>query len=115
MAVIFFKSGLVKVNDFDNTIALFADEYMVPFLPPTLAAMSGTFFELCCPVLLALGLCTRLAALPLLLMTVVIQFTYLDHVQHFYWMMIFAGLILHGGGALSVDHIIFSGGRQKNR
>ena len=106
IAAVFFKSGLVKAEDFDTAILLFAEEYKVPLLPPYFAALSATFFELAMPVLLVLGLATRLAALPLLVMTLVIQFTYLDHVQHYYWGILLTGLIVHGAGPLSADRFV---------
>jgi len=56
----------------------------VPFLPPVFAAIMGTIFEISCPILLTLGLGTRLATLPLLVMTAVIQFTYDQNIQHAY-------------------------------
>lgn len=106
IAMVFFKSGLTKIDDFDTTVLLFADEYKVPLLPPYIAALSGTLFELACPVLLVLGLATRLAVLPLLAMTAVIQFTYLDHVQHYYWAIFLTGILLHGAGRWSLDHYV---------
>lgn len=84
IAAVFFKSGLTKIEDFETTVLLFTDEYQVPLLPPYFAALSATLLELAMPVALTLGFATRLAALPLLVMTAVIQFTYIDHVQHYY-------------------------------
>lgn len=104
VAVVFFKSGLVKIEDFSTTIALFADEYRVPLLPPYLAALSATACELLCPILLVLGLMTRLACLPLLAMTAVIQFTYMEHLQHAYWAMLLLVIVTHGAGRMSIDH-----------
>ena len=106
IAVLFFKSGLVKIEDFSTAVALFADEYKVPFLPPYLAALSAVTFELSCPVLLALGLLTRLACLPLLAMTAIIQFTYLEHIQHAYWAMLLLVILTHGAGKWSLDHAL---------
>lgn len=104
--MVFFKSGLVKIEDFETTVLLFAEEYKVPILSPMFAAISGTFFELVCPIFLVLGLATRFAAVPLLIMTAVIQFTYMDHVQHYYWALVLAGLILHGAGSFSIDAML---------
>lgn len=104
IAKIFFSAGLVKIADFDTTIALFHDEYMVPLIPPVFAAVMATIFELSCPVLLTGGLLTRLAALPLLGMTAVIQFTYDQNIQHFFWAVLLGTLIAFGGGRLSLDH-----------
>lgn len=106
IAVVFFKSGLTKIEDFETTIMLFEEEYKVPMLSPYFAAISATFFEITMPVALVLGLATRFAAIPLLIMTAVIQFTYMDHVQHYYWAIVLLGLILHGGGNLSADYLI---------
>jgi len=106
MANIFFKAGLTKIESFENTVLLFEYEYMVPVLPPSWAAAMATFFELVCPVLLALGLFTRLSVLPLIAMTVVIQFTYLDHIDHLYWILLLAMVGLKGPGEVSLDHLL---------
>jgi len=50
VAGVFFRSGLTKLRDWDTTLALFADEYRVPLLDPTLAAYLGTGAELALPV-----------------------------------------------------------------
>lgn len=106
MAHVFFASGLVKIDDFENTVALFRDEYKTPFLPPEIAAYIGTSFELACPVLLTFGLATRLATLPLLAMTAVIQFTYLEHTDHIYWAILLGTILTVGAGKISLDYLI---------
>ncbi len=106
IARVFFLSGLVKNNDWGSTLSLFATEYKVPVLPPYFAAVSSTCFELCCPVLLTLGLGTRLATLPLLAMTAVIQFTYDQNIQHAYWAMLLAAILAFGPGLFSLDHFL---------
>ena len=106
IARVFFLSGLVKIEDMETTVALFADEYQVPVLPPVFAAYSATLFELLCPILLVLGLATRAAVLPLLAMTAVIQFTYDQNIQHYYWAMLLAMLLTHGAGAWSADAVL---------
>ncbi len=64
------------------------------------------------PVLLVLGLFTRLAAVPLLAMAMVIQFVLgaanpaFDHIEHYYWMMLMLVLIARGGGTLSLDFLL---------
>jgi len=108
IAHVFFASGLVKIGDWGNTLSLFKTEYKVPVLPPYFAAVSSTMFELSCPVLLALGLATRAATLPLLAMTAVIQFTYDQNIQHAYWAMLLVAVLAFGPGKLSLDHFIRS-------
>ena len=70
VATVFWNSAMAKLANWDTTISLFADEYSLPLLPPVLAANMALAIELTTPVLLLLGLFTRVAALVLLGMTV---------------------------------------------
>jgi putative oxidoreductase len=108
VGMIFLKSGLTKIASWDITISLFQDEYMVPLLPPELAASLAAAAELGCSALIFAGLATRLAALPLLGMTLVIQtFVYPQNwVEHLTWASMLLFLISRGPGMLSVDHAI---------
>lgn len=112
IARVFFTSGLTKIQDWDTTVLLFAEEYKVPLLSPDVAATLGTTFELSMPVLLAVGLFSRLAALPLLGMALVIQFVLgaanpsYDSVEHVYWMFLLLAIVIHGPGRLSLDRVL---------
>jgi len=104
IAWVFFKSGLLKLSDWNSALFLFQYEYSVPLLPYTLAAYLATFAELTFPVLLVLGLGSRLAALGLLGMTLVIElFVYPNTTEHYYWMSILGMLAVVGPGVLSLD------------
>ena len=105
-AHIFWVSGILKLEDFNTTIELFTSEHPVPFLPPIVAAYVGTTFEVCCPILLTLGLGARLAALPLIVMTLVINFTYLEATEHYFWMILLGTIAVFGPGKISVDHFV---------
>jgi putative oxidoreductase len=92
------------------TFALFADEYKLPLLSPNVAAYVTTAMELVLPPLLLLGFLTRLSALGLLAMTMVIQlFVYPDAwwTAHAYWTALLIVLIARGPGAISLDRLIF--------
>lgn len=106
MAQVFWVSGILKISDWDNTLTLFTYEFPVPFLPPLVAAIFGTTFELVCPILLTLGLATRLATLPLIVMTAVINFTYQEALMHYYWAMLLGIILFYGPGKLSADYYI---------
>src|SRR5262249_25023707 len=108
IAAVFWHSGMTKVASWDTTIALFRDEYMVPILPPEIAASLAVIAELTCPVLLVMGLATRLAALPMLGMTFVIEvFVYPEQwIEHLMWASILVFILTRGPGALSLDHLI---------
>ncbi len=106
IANVFWKSGLTKIDNWDTTVALFADEYKVPVLPPELAAMLGTATELAAPVLVAFGFGARFGALALLAMTAVIEFTYMSFPIHQVWALVLLLIILQGPGRASVDYYI---------
>ena len=104
----FFASGLTKIKSWDTTLALFADEYHVPLLSPTVAAIMGTGGELVLPVLLVLGLFGRFAALGLFVMNIVAVISLSEIApaalqQHQFWGSLLAGLAIWGVGAWSVD------------
>lgn len=105
---VFFTSGLLKINSWEFAVKLFEDEYKVPLLDPVWAARIATFNELTFPVLLVIGLATRLATLPLLGMVLVIQaFVYPQAwVEHLLWASVLVFLLTRGPGALSVDRLI---------
>jgi len=70
------SSQAIAPLDFDElTIALFQDEYLknLPFLPAAPMAYLSGALEIFCSVLVLIGLATRLAALPLLGITLFIQ------------------------------------------
>lgn len=110
VAAIFFLSARTKVEGLlsikDTTFLLFAEEYKLPLLPPELAAHMATYAEHLFPLLLVLGLLTRLSALALLGMTATIQiFVYPDAwPTHLSWAVPMLYLIGRGGGAWAVDH-----------
>lgn len=104
MARIFFKSGLTKLDDWSSTLSLFANEYNVPLVPTSFAAYSATTIELTAPFFLIIGLASRLATLPMLAMTAVIQFTYESHPDHAVWAMMLGTILCFGPGKLSVDN-----------
>ena len=108
IAAVFFRSGLVKLDSWTTTLLLFHEEYRVPLLPAETAAWLATGFELVCPVLLVLGLATRLATLPLLAMTIVIQFFVYPSswIDHTIWAALLLMLLARGAGAISIDALL---------
>jgi putative oxidoreductase len=108
VAGVFFRAGLTKVTSWGPTVGLFREEYRVPVLPPELAAVMATTFELGCSLLLIAGLATRLATLPLLAMILTIQLFVYPQAwpEHLVWASILLFLLTRGGGALSLDHAL---------
>ncbi|QWT19083.1 DoxX family protein [Bacillus sp. NP157] len=112
IAAIFFQSGRTKVTGFltltDSTYQLFQDEYRLPLVPPDIAAHMAAYTETFVPMLLVLGLATRLSATVLLGMTTIIEiFVYPDAwPTHLSWAAILLYLVARGGGRLSLDHAL---------
>jgi putative oxidoreductase len=105
---VFFKAGLLKYNSWEFTVKLFEDEYRVPLLDPTVAARIAMIQELTVPLLLFLGLATRVATVPLLGMLAVIQiFVYPNAwTEHLVWASILVFLLTRGPGILSIDYLV---------
>ncbi|MBS0609687.1 MAG: DoxX family protein [Proteobacteria bacterium] len=112
IAAIFFLSGRTKVTGWftitDSAIALFRDEYRLPLIAPEIAAPLAATAEHLFPLLLVLGLATRLSALALLGMTLVIEvFVYPDAwPTHLSWAMLLLYLAGRGAGPLSLDRLL---------
>jgi putative oxidoreductase len=114
--VVFFRSFRAKIADWNTTIMLFENEYNVPLLPPGIAAIIAAAIEIAGPIMLVLGLGTRLAAAAMLAMTLVIQiFVYpQSYPDHLLWAGPLLYLLLRGPGKWSVDAVMrdsIGGGR----
>jgi len=115
LAGIFWRSGRTKVDEgswlsvSETAKFLFEEEYKGVPLPPEFAAYMATYAEHLFPVLLVIGLFTRLSALALLGMTMVIQiFVYPEAwwSVHMIWVALAVVLIVRGGGSLSLDQLL---------
>jgi len=110
-AAVFWQSGQTKVAGWHlkpSAIALFQSEYQLPLIDPTLAATMSAIAEHLFPVLLVIGLLTRLSALALLFMTAVIEiFVFPDAwPTHGVWATCFLLIIARGPGVVSLDYLI---------
>ncbi len=113
VANVFWRSGQTKVEGFhirDATFFLFRDEYKVPLLPPDLAAYVATVAEHVFPVLLVIGLASRLSAAGLLGMTLVIQlFVFPDGwPEHILWFALLLLIMARGPGVVSLDRLLWN-------
>lgn len=115
LAGVFWRSGQTKVVEGSflqiapGTYDLFRDEFSGLPLDPAIAVPLTAYAEHLFPILLLLGLATRLSAGALLVMTLVIQiFVFPDAwwPVHSLWVAMAAILIVRGGGLFSIDAII---------
>lgn len=113
LAVGFYGPAMMKVKNIDNIISWF-ESINIPL--PTLNAYLATGTETLGFVLLALGLGTRLMAIPLIItMIVAIVTVHLPHgfeagsngfeIPLYYIIMLFT-LVVFGSGKYSLDHLL---------
>ena len=106
LAQAFFVSGLLKLGNWQTALFLSEHEYPVSWLDPVTAAYLGVGVEIIAPVLLVLGLGTRLAALALMVLTIITQIVYQPVNSQVFWIIIFAYWFLAGAGRFSMDHAL---------
>ena len=118
LAVPFWRSGVNKWDGFlqlnDTAILLFSSEFQLhlpggpyPFPAPAVIAFVAGSAEILLPILLALGLATRAAALGLLVMTLIVELTIPDGWPiHITWAAMAFGVMAWGPGRMSLDHLI---------
>lgn len=110
LAGVFWRSGRSKVVEgswltIDDTQYFLFEEFGLPFSPDIMVPVT-TYAEFVLPILVAFGLLTRLSALGLLGMTLVIQFLIFPEAwwpTHSLWAALALVLISRGGGLFSLD------------
>lgn len=112
---VFFLSALTKIKDFNSTTMLFQYEYQVPGLHPTVAAYLGTGIELVMPILILIGLGSRIPAFILFVFNIIAVISYpflfteagsVGLMQHVLWGLLIMMIMTHGHGCISLDAII---------
>lgn len=113
----FFKAGMLKLDAWDSTLFLFQYEYQVPVLSPKMAAILGTVGELAFPVLLWVGLSSRLSALGLQFVNVMAVVSYAHVIfnpefgtgalaDHLLWGLMLIAIAIYGPGRASLDYVL---------
>lgn len=113
LAGVFWRSGRTKVVDgtwftIDETQYYLFEEFGLPLSPEIMVPVT-TFAEFLLPMLVALGLMTRFAALALLGMTLVIQFLIFPEAwwpTHSLWAAMALVLVSRGAGLFSLDAML---------
>lgn len=122
LALPFLRSGLTRWDGFPSlsigTQYLFEERFKLHILggeyalpAPDQLALVTAVAEVALPILLILGLGTRLAALGLLVMTGVIQLVFPEGWAnfHLYWAALAISILAIGPGVLSFDHWLARG------
>ncbi|MDX8481930.1 DoxX family protein [Mesorhizobium sp. VK24D] len=108
VAHVFWQSAQSKLASWPVTLQLFANEYNLPFIDPSIAAPLATAAELTGSTLIFFGLFSRLAALMLLGVVSVIQiFVYPENwAEHLLWASLLLLVLTRGAGVVSVDYLV---------
>lgn len=111
LAKVFFMSGLTKIQSWDTTLMLFEYEYSVPLISSVLAAWMATAAELVIPILLVIGLITRLNVVALFILNIVAAISYADisfagEKDHIIWGLMMMVLFFYGPGKLAFDQLL---------
>jgi len=109
LAQIFVVSGVLKLTHWATALDLATNEYPVDWMAPVTAAYVGVSIEVIGGVLLGLGFMTRYAAVPMLILSLVIQFAYLPFDSQLFWAALFGWYAVHGAGPVSVDRLLRRG------
>ena len=109
LAQLFWLSGVQKITNWGSALYLATYEYPVSWLNPIASAYVGVTIEFLCPIFLALGLATRAAALPMLILSLVIHFEYQQFNSQVYWAVLLGWYVIMGAGPLSLDRQIGRG------
>ena len=109
----FWKSGWLKITNWENTLDLFRTEYHVPLLSPEAAAVAGAGGELFFPALLFAGLFSRIGAIGAFAVNAMAVISYKDVLlsegfeaalgQHVLWGFMLLLLAVVGPGKIAVD------------
>jgi NADH dehydrogenase FAD-containing subunit/uncharacterized membrane protein YphA (DoxX/SURF4 family) len=109
LAKLFFVSGVIKLTHWQTAVDLAAHEYPVSFMSPLTAAYVGVSIEVGGAALLAVGLMTRYAAVPMLVLSMVIQLAYMPFDSQLFWAILFGWYAVCGGGPFSMDNLLRRG------
>jgi putative oxidoreductase len=109
LAEIFFVSGVLKLSAWSTALDLAAHEYPVSWMNPVLAAYVGVSIEVIGGALLAAGFMTRYAAIPMLILSLVVQFAYMPFDNQLFWAALLGWYVVHGAGPLSLDKLLRRG------
>jgi NADH dehydrogenase/putative oxidoreductase len=109
LAQVFFVSGVLKLTSWQTALDLARNEYPVSWMSPVAAAYTGVSIEVVGSVLLAAGFMTRYAAVPMLILSLVIQFAYLPFDSQLFWALLFGWYAVSGAGPISIDRLLRRG------
>ena len=105
----FLHSAMVQAMTWHDALYLAGDKYSVSWLSPQHAGLLRAGIELICPILFALGLFTRAAAIPMAILTLVAHTSSQTHDANLFLGATLIGYVMFGARAISIDGLITPG------
>jgi putative oxidoreductase len=105
LAQAFLMSGVLGMMHMGSSDVIAPHGPLMQLMAPLLHSQSGLSFELACAVLLAVGLCTQLTSLALLLAALTRAVTHTSDADLLICALV-AGFVARGAGPFSLDHAL---------
>jgi putative oxidoreductase len=109
IAKLFFGFGVLQLMHWELALELARQENPIPFLAPTLAAYLSTAIYFISATLLAIGLLSRYAAVPVLILAFITQLRYTPFDTQLFWIALAGWYVINGAGPISVDNLLRRG------
>jgi NADH dehydrogenase/putative oxidoreductase len=109
IAKLFFGFGVLQLMHWDLALELSRQENPIPFLAPTWAAFLSTAIYFVSGTLLAIGLLSRYAAAPVLMLAFITQLRYTPFDTQLFWVALAGWYVINGAGPISVDNLLRRG------
>ena len=103
MAALFFPFSTTGITGYQQTVGMIAGEVAMTVGGEETATGLVLLVNFVVPFFLAVGLFTRLAVIPLIVETVVLQTTSFGLAEHVLWMLVLIDMLIHGAGPVSLD------------
>ncbi len=109
LAKVFFVSGVLRIFGVSLAPYLPHAVYPVPWVEAFSPTYPGATIQMTIPILLALGLATRWAALYMLILVLAVQINYVPLDINLYSAVLFGWFAICGAGPLSLDQLLARG------
>ncbi len=104
-----FLAGAVADLMANKAPAMAGPGALAGFLNPVVASPAGVLVQTLCPVLLLLGLGTRVAAVPLLIQALLLSDAETPAILRHFWTALLGWMVVMGPGAFSIDALLGRG------
>lgn len=103
---IFLLSGWIKANNWESTLYFYANDNPIYGFPAVFLSGFFVIAELVLGAFLFVGFAARYTALALIVLTLIVSFSYIHVTEYNYWILLLGFIVARGAGELSADQLI---------